>query len=335
MKDSKAMLPSPSPHPPSNDDSPGSLSTLPSSKDDFGASVPLHTPTPLPSSPTSSVSAASMAATMAATLRDIAPSTGKGIHTTTYEDLNDSESPQWRMHSTPLMNHIAQDEPNMNFPMHFNARATNSFSYDRTAFDDNYSLAYHSGLATSCPRSLNTEYGLVELTPTGTSMSSYPANMYQMGPQHPYEGLDQSQSPNNNLMQLESEYEEYPLPSIPEDSTAYSTPYDSDISRSSTPISPRMSQDDEPIDGDQPYAQLIYKALLQAPNNTMILRDIYDWFRRNTGKAADKDTKGWQNSIRHNLSMNGVRVASAISSSDLITNYGTGFRESRPTLRRG
>lgn len=307
MKDSKAMLPCSSPHSPSNDDSPGSLSTLPPSKDDFGASVPLYTPTPLPSSPTSSVSAASMAATMSATLRDIAPSTIKGGHFTAYEeDHDDSETSQWRMHSNSLMNHMVQDEPSMHFPMQFNTRAANSFAFDRTAFDDNYSLAYQSGLATSCPRSLTMDYGLVGLTPTGTSISSYPANMYQMGPQQPYEGMDQSQSPNNNLMQLESEFEEYPLRSIPEDPTAYSTPYDSDRSRSSTPASPR---DEEPIDGDQPYAQLIYKALLQAPNNTMILRDIYDWFRRNTGKAADKDTKGWQNSIRHNLSMNGVRIS--------------------------
>ncbi|KAF2010661.1 winged helix DNA-binding domain-containing protein, partial [Aaosphaeria arxii CBS 175.79] len=54
------------------------------------------------------------------------------------------------------------------------------------------------------------------------------------------------------------------------------------------------------------YAQLIYRALLTAPNHTMVLRDIYAWFQRHTDKATDKSTKGWQNSIRHNLSMNGA-----------------------------
>jgi hypothetical protein len=38
----------------------------------------------------------------------------------------------------------------------------------------------------------------------------------------------------------------------------------------------------------------------------MILRDIYEWFKNNTDKASASETKGWQNSIRHNLSMNGV-----------------------------
>ena len=58
---------------------------------------------------------------------------------------------------------------------------------------------------------------------------------------------------------------------------------------------------------EEPYAKLIYRALLEAPGHTMVLRDIYAWFRRNTDKASNKETKGWQNSIRHNLSMNGVR----------------------------
>jgi hypothetical protein len=64
--------------------------------------------------------------------------------------------------------------------------------------------------------------------------------------------------------------------------------------------------DDAQNDREQPYAQLIYRALLNAPNNTMVLRDIYTWFREHTDKAQEKDSKGWQNSIRHNLSMNGV-----------------------------
>lgn len=65
------------------------------------------------------------------------------------------------------------------------------------------------------------------------------------------------------------------------------------------------SQDDG-ITGE-PYAQLIYKALMStAPQYGMVLKDIYAWFARETDKARNSDSKGWQNSIRHNLSMNHV-----------------------------
>ena len=56
----------------------------------------------------------------------------------------------------------------------------------------------------------------------------------------------------------------------------------------------------------EPYAQLIYRALRDAPGYGMVLKDIYDWFEKNTDKAKNPSSKGWQNSIRHNLSMNGV-----------------------------
>ena len=58
---------------------------------------------------------------------------------------------------------------------------------------------------------------------------------------------------------------------------------------------------------DEPYAQLIYKAFLSTPRHAMTLQEIYQWFRENTDKGKD-DSKGWQNSIRHNLSMNMVRL---------------------------
>lgn len=63
----------------------------------------------------------------------------------------------------------------------------------------------------------------------------------------------------------------------------------------------------------EPYAQLIYRALMSAPNHAMVLKDIYEWFEQNTDKAKiaqNSSAKGWQNSIRHNLSMNGVRNSS-------------------------
>ncbi|KAK4184934.1 hypothetical protein QBC35DRAFT_33553 [Podospora australis] len=55
--------------------------------------------------------------------------------------------------------------------------------------------------------------------------------------------------------------------------------------------------------GEEPYAKLIYRAFMSKPNHAMTLQEIYQWFRENTDKGKD-DSKGWQNSIRHNLSMN-------------------------------
>lgn len=54
---------------------------------------------------------------------------------------------------------------------------------------------------------------------------------------------------------------------------------------------------------DEPYARLIYRALMSVPRHAMVLQEIYQWFRENTSKGSS-DTKGWMNSIRHNLSMN-------------------------------
>ncbi|KAG9235594.1 hypothetical protein BJ875DRAFT_266855 [Amylocarpus encephaloides] len=54
---------------------------------------------------------------------------------------------------------------------------------------------------------------------------------------------------------------------------------------------------------EEPYAKLIHRALMSVPNHSMVLQDIYQWFRDNTVKGS-ADSKGWMNSIRHNLSMN-------------------------------
>lgn len=63
---------------------------------------------------------------------------------------------------------------------------------------------------------------------------------------------------------------------------------------------------------EEPYAKLIYRCMKGAPDYRMKLKEIYDWFEKNTSKAKNSDSKGWQNSIRHNLSMNAVRFSTYI-----------------------
>lgn len=65
---------------------------------------------------------------------------------------------------------------------------------------------------------------------------------------------------------------------------------------------------------DEPYAKLIYRALMSRPDYTMTLQELYQWFRDNTNKAKN-EKGGWQNSIRHNLSMNAVSLTPKTSTS--------------------
>ncbi|GAW11694.1 hypothetical protein ANO14919_010440 [Xylariales sp. No.14919] len=68
-----------------------------------------------------------------------------------------------------------------------------------------------------------------------------------------------------------------------------------------------QSSEEEPKAGE-PYARLIYKAFMsRKPAYSMTLQEIYQWFREHTDKT-DSHSKGWQNSIRHNLSMNAAFV---------------------------
>ncbi|KAF7520735.1 hypothetical protein PCG10_008956 [Penicillium crustosum] len=71
-------------------------------------------------------------------------------------------------------------------------------------------------------------------------------------------------------------------------------------------LSPRSStgENNQERQGHPPYSVLIYQALKEAPGNKLQLQNIYSWFEANTDKGGDPSAKGWQNSIRHNLSMN-------------------------------
>ncbi|KAB8257349.1 hypothetical protein BDV32DRAFT_160683 [Aspergillus pseudonomiae] len=87
----------------------------------------------------------------------------------------------------------------------------------------------------------------------------------------------------------------------------------SEPGRVDTRAAPANAEEDATI--DPPYSALIYQALRGAPGNKLSLQEIYGWFEENTTKGKDRSSKGWQNSIRHNLSMNAgfeaVRVEKA------------------------
>jgi Forkhead domain len=109
---------------------------------------------------------------------------------------------------------------------------------------------------------------------------------------------DIASSSTSPKMDLSPAVEVWPL--VPEESVP--------AFRSEEGLLTRDSQDDEEAPGDKPYARLIHEALMQAPGHRMMLREIYDWFVQNTTKPSESGTNGWQNSIRHNLSMNQVSV---------------------------
>ncbi|KAJ5933936.1 hypothetical protein N7454_006265 [Penicillium verhagenii] len=73
------------------------------------------------------------------------------------------------------------------------------------------------------------------------------------------------------------------------------------VENSSPTTSSGESEEEHPT--DPPYSQLIFQALKETKGYRLQLQDIYAWFEKNTNKGKDQG-KGWQNSIRHNLSMN-------------------------------
>lgn len=97
---------------------------------------------------------------------------------------------------------------------------------------------------------------------------------------------------------------------------------------------PANPEETEETSADPPYSQLIFDALDAAPGKKLPLQGIYQWFEKNTAKGRDPGSKGWQNSIRHNLSMNAVsmiifRIGGSADPGD-TTGFRGCSRRSRP-----
>ncbi|KAI4205870.1 MAG: hypothetical protein LQ350_000055 [Teloschistes chrysophthalmus] len=119
------------------------------------------------------------------------------------------------------------------------------------------------------------------------------------GPRALYADLTVSRRNPNDLPPINELYPPTPTLSPPYE---FDSPYQQN-ERDRRLVDEGEETDDNNIDSE-PYAQLICRALKSAPGHKMVLKDIYRWFEKNTNKARS-GSKGWQNSIRHNLSMNG------------------------------
>jgi len=63
-------------------------------------------------------------------------------------------------------------------------------------------------------------------------------------------------------------------------------------------------ENDTPKKPSQSYLEIIAEAILKAPNRTMQLYEIYNYFQRKYRYFAEDVNKSWKNSVRHNLSLN-------------------------------
>lgn len=86
--------------------------------------------------------------------------------------------------------------------------------------------------------------------------------------------------------------------------------------------------------GGENYAVMLWTCLREAPGNSMSVQEMYQWVQDKTDKdhdalqlfaqghneAARKSRRGWQCSVRHNLSMNKVSRLDCIALQKHLTN---------------
>jgi hypothetical protein len=194
-------------------------------------------------------------------------------------------------------------------PSYINPQATDYSNYSHQAFTG---PQYAPGVDPTCPRSVSPSI-------VSAHDGSYSPFSSTVAPHQVYPNLPPTSYPN--LPFPENEYDQHVqrdcdlVTSQEQDldheilNPTYNQQHHEVASHRSTPFDDGMSYDGD-NDGDkaEPYAKSLFRCLRDAPDHTMVLREIYDWFKANTEKARDPGSTGWQNSIRHNLSMNKVRI---------------------------
>jgi hypothetical protein len=225
-------------------------------------------------------------------------------------DYGESVAMQWNVQPDVSMDNTGEHHGTNHVASPFIMTPGGFYTYNQNAiaYNDNYNVSYAPQYSSSaCPRSYHGQ-NLTGLPNEANISESYPPAVYQIEPQTHYDHLSDS-GMEDHLMHIDDYEHHFGTQLNSQDHSGYNSPY-SDLTRESTPNEGFSNScfvgEDPTIDKDQPYAQLIYQALRQADGHTMVLRDIYKWFLKHTDKAAASETKGWQNSIRHNLSMNGV-----------------------------
>ncbi|KAI0976534.1 hypothetical protein F4678DRAFT_455808 [Xylaria arbuscula] len=145
---------------------------------------------------------------------------------------------------------------------------------------------------------------------TAESMGTYGSSVSELWPRvmptSDYPPLDQTPehpSPISEMAEIKTEGES---PVEPTNAINQAPPSTSNIQFLDDIIGPKDKL---------PYARYIWEALMSVVGHCMRLPEIYQWFRENTDKWSAVD-KGWQNSIRHNLSMNAAFIKRECNSKD-------------------
>ena len=93
--------------------------------------------------------------------------------------------------------------------------------------------------------------------------------------------------------------------------------------------------DDSLENSDPCYAELLRQALMEKKDDhTMLLKDLYEWVRTHSSKAQESGNKGWQNSVRHNLSMNAVGTSDRSSVALLLIECRHSKESLHPTKKQ-
>ncbi|KAI9781006.1 MAG: hypothetical protein M1816_002603 [Peltula sp. TS41687] len=184
--------------------------------------------------------------------------------------------------------------------------------------------------ASSCPRIYSNELDLTYFPNPDSEAEAYPPTSYLMDPQKHELYMDPTRQQTFNPSSLAGSQLETIPPSttqpdgddldrhmsLPPEQTSSPTSSEesecpkknvTDVEKDGSPPShSKKTKEEVDSEENEPYSQLIYRALKDAPENKMVLKEIYQWFMDHTDKSKNPSKKGWQNSIRHNLSMNGA-----------------------------